>query len=332
MTINISNIKALDLLSQAMAREQNKKAAEEQTKLGRLRGGNSGAILPGTTVAAGACARLAHLRMLGVELEVIDDSKLLMFQGGFQNENVWVSYMRDIWPGKVKVEDEIPISWETSTGIKVTGRPDLVLCDPNTEVPVLGFELKGVASVWTLRDIWTKDDSGPKLAHICQAAHYSWKLGEQYNIGKPLPYKIIYTSYVNFSMPDFARKFFPPPGYVESRYIEYNEKGEVKNTKPQAISYDIIWDGDQVKFRREDADDRDPWTPTPVTWRGIQKFYEVASGTDLGPRPATLTAAGGRQNYSICGYCSLNEVCGKYEKSGWQYDRWLQDARRAPRR
>lgn len=354
MYINLTRLHA-----EAAADEQAEHMEKAAEKLGNLRAGNSGTVVA-TGEVAGSCHRIAHLRMLGVEVESPSDSTLLMFEGGFQNEESWLKKLRRSWSGPLLVEEQIPIEWFTSEGKKVSGRPDIVLMQPEmveaspedsdllnyggyqhiqpgTKIPssrpVLGLELKGIGSMWTLRDVWSKEGAGPKLAHLCQAGHYSWQLGEKFCAGQPLPYKIVYTSYVNFVVPDWASSLFPRPGEEGSEHIEYNEKtGKVKHLKPQMIIYDLMWSPDgQLKFRRETADtvnmDTGTWTSTPVTVEGIRQFFEKAGSKDLSGIPTTLSGAGTKLKYSNCDYCPLQPVCSSHGESP-VYATWLRDVRR----
>lgn len=351
MTINIR-----EMLARSMAREQAEHAEKEKLKLGVLRAGNSGVMIEagrkGLPTPAGSCPRTAHLRSLGIDLETPTDDKLIMFAGGFLNEDYWYAKLKADWePGLILREHEIPIEW-MSGDTQVTGRPDMVLCDeinlPDENgprfinVPVLGIELKGMASIWTARDVSFSQGvpQGPKMNHLCQAGHYSWKLGEKYNLPAPLPYKIIYSSYVNFPSPlmfasdgtkeKMEHKMFPRPGDPGSEKCEYGDSGWLKNVIPHHMIYDIAWDmsedgtDGQLKFCEEGTD---KYISSPVTWGGIERYYEQVRRTsmDLGQRPVTQSSSGTKLNYSMCGYCPLEAVCDKHEGAG--YERWLHEVK-----
>lgn len=362
MYINLTRLHA-----EAAADEQAEHMEGQSAKLGNLRAGNSGTVVA-TGEVAGSCHRVAHLRMLGIDLESPNDSTLLMFEGGFQNEASWLKKLTRSWPGSILTEEQIPVSWTTSEGKVVSGRPDIVLMEKKPilatqedvdkqnyggyqhvevgapisweDTPVLGIELKGIGSMWTLRDVWSKEGAGPKLAHLCQAGHYSWQLGEKFLGGTPLAYKIVYTSYVNFVVPDWASSLFPKPGEEGSEHIEYNEKtGKVKHLKPQMVIYDLAWtESGQLMFSRETADTTSPglagkdartWHLTPVTREGIRMFYEKAGSKQLGGRPLTLNGLGSKQKYSNCDYCPLQSVCDSHDTAAeLNYPVWLRDVRR----
>lgn len=334
------------LLNESYAVSQGEHYAREAIKAGNLRAGNSGAMVKcddGSYLPAGSCVRVAHLRTLGVELEAADLPTLTMWDGGFNNEKFWLEKLTKVWKGPVLQEDDIPVEWTTSSGVKVTGRPDIVLLEATgletPPIPVLGLELKSIGSIWTLRDVSLNHPAAPKFAHLCQAGHYSRRLGEKFGSPEPLPYKIIYSAYVNFPVAGWAKKQFPLKGSPRSEFCAYNDKGEIKNTKPHHTIYDIAWDGDNLKFRLEQSDiltglpcsqNNSKWVVTPVTWSGIQSFFERASlqqmQANFPDRPLTLSGHGVEADYSNCGYCPIQEVCTAYEEKG--YNRWVQEVRR----
>jgi hypothetical protein len=304
-------------------REQHKQ--KEVLKVGTLRAGNTG-MMSSTGDFAGACPRTVHLRQLGYELEVPDDSKMIMFQMGIANESVvFKDLMHTSGPQEVILqEEEIPISWLTSNGTKVTGRPDMVLCNKKDgqTIPFLGIEIKSIASVWTSREVLFEGQ--PKLPHLLQAAHYSWKLG--------VPFRLIYKQYSNQAVPGWAGKLFPKQGEPHSQHISYNEKGDIKYIEPFEIAYELEWDSSSRKYLRyrreiaiEDGEQELDWTRTLISQQDVERFYEFVSqmGTTkvLGVRPMTIDAQGNEKNYSNCGYCPLKDTCDKHESKG--YDKWM---------
>lgn len=257
--------------------------SEESTKLGNLRAGNSG-IMSEQGDIAGSCHRKAHLRSLGMEIDPPDDSRQIMFQMGTANEDV---VYNDLMQTKAEDEvilreTEIPITWFTSNGTKVTGRPDMVVCKAGSvrtwynpaetslltsdvsgfifqgrlpemrlepPVPIYGIEIKSIASVWTSRDII--GERTPKMEHLIQAAHYSWKLGQQAAAAKSansgfssLPFKLLYKQYGiqeipgwkgSEQRPGWSQKLFPKQGAPGSELIDY-EKGRIQ---PFEISFEL---------------------------------------------------------------------------------------------
>lgn len=305
----------------------------DAAKLGVLRAGNSGIMSIDGEIAA-SCHRVAHLRQLGIELDPPDDPSLVMFQVGSANEDiVYKDLVQTSSDDEIILrEEEIPIQWFTSNGTKVTGRPDMVICERRSgvrppvsdkeyvdvttgqveevqTVPVLCLELKSVASVWTTRSVLFEND--PKLAHLAQVAHYMWKLGT--------PGRLIYKQYANQAMPDFAHRYFPKAGSPGSEYMDYGTDGKPKCVRPFEIVYELAFDASgHLKFRREDLGDDGVWGITIVSKQDIERFYTFVStmGTEqqLGQRPLTLGWDGEAKRYSNCDYCPLDKVCDKVAK------------------
>lgn len=322
-----------------LARSKHKEG--EAAKLGNLRAGNSGMMSTEGEVA-GSCHRVAHLRQLGVEIEEPNDSKLIMFQMGLANEDVVYEDLLHTAAEDEAVlrEEQIPIEWFTSNGTKVTGRPDMVVCRVFSAggvtnlgrgdkdiffgdlkvpippiVPIFGVEIKSIASVWTSRDVLF--EKAPKLPHLIQAGHYSWKLG--------VPFRLLYKQYVNQAVPSWAGKLFPRQGEEYSEHISYNEKGDIKCVEPFEIAYELEFNKKgQLQFRREGTE---KWTVSLVNSADIERYYEyvstMATEKKLGPRPLTIDALGSGKNYSNCDYCPLLETCDKHEESG--YTKWLKE-------
>lgn len=304
--------------------------AEDEKKLGVLRAGNSG-IMNTEGEVAGSCHRVAHLRQLGIELDPPSDSTQIMFQLGVASETqVYEDLVRTSAPNEVVLrETEIPIEWFTSNGTKVTGRPDMVICqeDPDGTVvhptprphrklkPLLVCELKSVASVWTSRSVLF--EGKPKLANLAQVAHYMWKLG--------VPGRLMYKQYALQAMPDFAHKLFPRPDEPGAEYIDYNPQGKPKAVRPFEIVYEVEFtDAGVLRFRREGLGE---WTDTIVNKADIERYYEyistMASTGSLGPRPLTLDATGVKLSFSMCSYCPLDKLC-KTEKV---YETWIESVK-----
>ena len=321
-------------------------------KIGNLRAGNSG-IMSAEGDVAGSCHRLAHLRQLGVEVEVPDDSKLIMFQMGTANEEVvYQDLLHTSGEDEIILrEEQIPTLWFTENGTKVTGRPDMVICKvvdiedvpegvrhyeiPATEpvynyfgkvaIPSWGVELKSIASVWTTREVM--GDGKPKLEHLVQAAHYSWQLG--------IPFRLMYKQYSNQAMPGFGEKFFPKQGEPGSEHISYDDRGGVKNVNPFEIVYELQFSGSGYLEYRREGDGTVPagdWVRTLVRRHDIERFYEFVSRMEedkaLGPRFLTIGADGTEKSTSRCTYCPIRPICDKVDKGRkgverMSYDEWI---------
>lgn len=291
---------------------------QDAAKLGILRAGNSGIMSVDGEVGA-SCHRVAHLRQLGIELDPPDDKSLVMFQVGTANEDIVYGDLKQTAGDNEIIlrEEEIPIEWFTSNGTKVTGRPDMVICQKDETfladgkpIPLLCLELKSVASVWTTRSVLFEND--PKLAHLAQVAHYMWKLDT--------PGRLIYKQYANQAMPDFAHRYFPRQGKPGSEYLDYGKDGKPKCVRPFEIVYELRFNQDgALEFRREDQSDG-VWCTTIVSMKDIERYYDYVSrmGSEqvLGQRPLTLGWDGEAKRYSNCDYCKLDSVCDKVQKMG----------------
>lgn len=332
MTSINTNLSERLIQGRQLARTKHKE--KEVAALGNLRAGNSGIMSPEGEIT-GSCHRLTHLRQLGIDVEEPTDSKLIMFQMGIANETVVYD---DLVHTKAEDEvilreEEIPIEWFTSNGTKVTGRPDMVICrvDPTGSLAlrtsstgevtrgssVYGIEIKSIASVWTTREVLFEDQ--PKLEHLIQAGHYSWKLD--------IPFRLMYKQYSNQVVPGWASKMFPRVGEKHSEHIDYNDKGDIKAIQPFEIVYELEFTKAGIlRYRREGTS---KWTNSLVNRKDIHRYYEYASNMriskDIGPIPMTLDARGKKKGYSRCGYCSLQPICSN--KKVRDYDVWLEQVR-----
>lgn len=329
---------------------------KEGERIGTLRAGNSG-VMSSSGQIAGECARITHLRSLGIDSKdgPISFSTSILFDRGYNNEDIITEDLAvTLEPGEVILrEKQVGTSWTTTNGVKVTGSPDFVVSlsanqytpgamlitkdVQGTElaanlhfyaVPQYGIEAKSIASFWTSRDLLI--DRQPKLPHIAQAAHYMWQMG--------IPWKLIYRQYALQIVPDWFKTRLPQPGEKFSEFIEYsdkplkgsNSKLDIKNVKPFEIVYDLEFDeskGGRVRYREENTE---VWTPTIISKSDVERYYEFTStlGTteNLGPRPETVDLSGSPKNYSNCGYCDLESTCNSTEKAG--YTAWLAEIKR----
>lgn len=302
----------------------------EETKVGTLRAGNTGAIYGGNVI--GKCARLTLLRYLGIRYELIADSKRLMFDAGLSNEDIWVKALEEGIkasgePYTIRTEEDTPIKWQTSRGVDVTGRPDIVI---GKEVdgkwtPVKGLELKLASSLWTCRDTGIMME--PKLMHLLQSAHYGWQLG--------IPFELWYTNRAEFAVGSgWEQKTFPAEKEMLTQNVEWAERKDkrtgktvkyVKKVLQFRQGYETQWsDKGQLLYRPLLEGKELHFTTTPITTKGIEQYYEKvvdqAEEKKLAPRPQLLKPDGAKGNYSPCDYCPLKPICEKRETD---YDGWL---------
>lgn len=313
--------KAFEVAAELEAAEHD---ALEQEKRDRYRAGMTGLFRKGKLY--GKCARTLFLRSKGLKDSVISRDKINMFAGGLMNEEIVV---KDLKLGaseyNILREEEIPTKWETDTrNTLVTGRPDIVLQDPDTKELVLGLELKMVSSVWTARSV---AQGKPKMYHLLQAAHYMWQLG--------VPFKLVYKSYVNFATPLQGYKYFPKEGEPGSEFMEYSttyryqngEKHEVPYCKT-VLPFTKIYD---MKFSDEGLllikDENAPfYEETVITKEGIKEYFEeldrVLERKQLPARPKNIDYTGKREGWTDCSYCALESIC---DSSETDLTKWLDE-------
>jgi len=253
------------LFWEGLANRQEKHDEYEAGKVGNLRGGETGVLFPNGTVGHSKCARLIYARSAGIDLGIFsedDKTKELMFNAGRMNEDGWFDSLSRVWDrGAIKREEEIPVEWYTSNGRKVTGRPDMVLCDGDE--PVQGLEFKGVFSVWTARDVL---NDKPRVTALMQAAHYSMGLGS-------IPFDVHYTSRGNFHTIGTGK---PENGHwpTDPKLLpegSYDDRGYLYGIKPFNRTWTLDWAGDQLLVNNK---------LTVITQSGIKNFYEMLSKLD----------------------------------------------------
>ncbi len=276
-----------DLFYEASKIENDKRAENEKTKLGILRGGTTGAITEDGEVI-GKCHRKALVRYLGLDKS---EGGNLFFDMGLANEDLWVKKLKQSWSGTFKCEEEIPIEWEVD-GVKVTGRPDIVLFEDGN--PVVGIELKSVGAVNTAVGILY--DNKPKLDNLLQAAHYSKHIG--------VPFYLVYTSFVQGDLQYWTQK-----QYLEKKITPFIKEFKVTVAADGSICYETE-KGKVVK--------------SVATWSGITDFYKLIVAM---PKEKTLYSRFKDQRidgkplpYDPCGYCPYQKVCDRYEDD---YDSWI---------
>lgn len=315
-------ISLASLLETAHQLRQAEHQALEEGKLGSYRAGNTGILLG--TKYLGKCPRKSLLRSVGVESEDNDAAKHIMFSGGRLNESVWLESLKLAYPWDILCEEEIPTSWKTEDGTTVSGRPDMVLLDEGKQ-PMLGLELKMASSVWTVRDVLLQNL--PKFDHLAQAAHYMWQLD--------IPFKLCYTSYVDYPVVGWMQKRFPQKGEPGSEYCEYNDKldektgkrnTDIKKVRPFTRIYDLRFDS-LTGVLQYTIEGQNRWTTTVVSIEGIQNYFngldKAQKGDILPPRPDTVNPDGQKDGWSICDYCPLNYICQSNGVSEKSLQKWI---------
>lgn len=334
-----------DLFTRGQQQLQAASAATEATKVGTLRAGNSGMLTESGQVI-GPCMALTYLRYKGIDIKGLEDDgdsggaagRELMFEAGRVNEDLWTAVLKQTWDGPILRESEVATQWETSTGIKVTGRPDLVLYSRGVGqvlTPQLGLELKQISSFWTAYEILFKGQ--PKYAHLLQAAHYSWQLG--------IPFELWYTCRADYHVADWIKSQLPAPGEPGSEslvYSYYRLKADRGRSKVSKLEYEDLpasqRQADPLKvtpfikgyrLRLDDAGSLSyqdeaggRWMPTNINTTDIVRYYETVAELDsVPPEPAVLKADGTRANYKARDYCPMGKLCCAYT-AGEKIEDW----------
>lgn len=301
---------------------------KELSKIGNLRVGSSGIMSSNGDIAA-ECARKSYIRSLGLELDPPTVPTQIMWDLGYANEDRVVDSLKLVLPAEYKLvrEEEYPVSWTTSNGTLVTGRPDIVILD-SADKPILGLELKSVHSMWTARDILFGGE--PKINNLAQAAHYMMLLN--------VPYKLVYRSYsiLGQAPAQWADKLFPKEGEPMSEYIQWGDvdRKSGKRTMRGISQFEIVYDlrFDQTGRLEYSKEGSNQWIATILTQQDIRRYFEhvanIAATGNLGPRPTAVKATGDKASFNMCSpkYCPLAETCDNYDKTR-DFKAWLKDVK-----
>lgn len=293
-------------------------AAREATKLGHFRAGTAG--LQVGDVSYGKCPRVALLRSMGLE-DSVDANTREMFEAGFANEDVCMDLLgrglaKDAPDLEIVTGDGIRGEFRLKDGTPVTMSPDALVRVAETGTPVLGFEFKLTASMWSA--IGVHYDLRPKSDHLIQAGLYSIRHGK-------IPFVLYYANRSEYHLstaPKWLKSKFGPGTYdVEFKREDATEPLKIR---PFNRFYLLTWDGDNLQYT---TDGLDTQVRTVVTGAGIEAFYDrvakIRDGGDLGPRPSDQ-AVDGSKSYLPCTYCDLKDVCDAHESNR---DVWLDQAR-----
>lgn len=318
------------LIEQGIAQKIQEGDEKEATKVGTLRAGNTGMIDEHGNII-GACAANAYLRMKGIKISTVTPNKMLMFDGGLANEDIWLDNLKRVYKDPILCEEEIATCWTTSSGVKVTGRPDVVLCKED-RTPLCGIELKQVMSVNSAYGAYVAKE--PQLKHLMQAAHYMWQVG--------CPFELWYTNRSNLDLPAWmAFREFPKPT-EEEQVIQYRyyRLGKInarsgKPTKHKITREEYLQGGqgaiaDPVKilpflqgfllqldergqlYYKPAEQPKAGWQQSIVNIEGIQRFYEFVSEMDhYGKVPKevlNLTATGKKMGWTMKDYSDLGDL------------------------
>lgn len=279
-------------------------AAAEATKVGQLRGGTS-LYVDAAGEVYGKCARVAYLRMLGLDLPLKDKSVREMFEAGLASETIVESLLARGLPAgfSVKTGDEIALPYTRADGTQVGLRPDALVVTADGAA-ALSLELKMVGSIWTALGV--AFDLRPKSDHLIQAALYSLKRDR-------VPSVLLYSSRVEWHV-STAPKWLQAKFGAGHPRVEYKDNGTPLKIKPFNVAYDLTWRADgRLEYWTEGMDAP---CPTVIDEAGLERAHDLVCqlrDTDtLGPRPSGASVDGSK-SYNPCDYCPLAETCDRYE-------------------
>jgi len=247
-------------LNEGYAEMQAQRKMDEDAKPPALRGGNSGALLEDGTFIGDP--RAAVLRYMGVEGNPSFDTNLL-FQAGLFNEDA-IAELMDAGGIKYLREEECPVSWTTSNGFLVTGRPDAMILNDSSmelddpEAEFTGKEYKGLFSSWSALKQSHFGYGTPKDIYVCQAAHYFYKTDR-----KVSNWIIQFTSRSHTNFFCGMDKLLDPT----HRALKINDKGKVMGAKPFTSFYNLTKD-------EEDGTILLDGERTVIDEAAIERFYE----------------------------------------------------------
>lgn len=317
--IKASELSAIDLYEQGRVIEKEAHDSQEIHKVGTLRGGSTGCITPFGDVY-GKCHRIAFARYKGLQPQ-IEKTSFVWFDAGYANEDAWlqkltktVDAMGDDYT--LKSEEDCPIKWEID-GVKVTGRPDLMIY--NKDEAILGLELKVVCAVKSAINVYCEDK--PKIDNLLQAAHYSM----EHNC----PFNLVYSYRSRSFAPSWASRYadkltviekvFPAKKKKDGTYGKPFVKRDYQ-LEPFIKEFKIGFEDDHVYYIKEDGTK----VITQFTAEGIRKYYGMIVDMDknkhLYTRVSQKDLFGEILPYNPCNYCEFSDACEDNEND---YDAWL---------
>lgn len=301
--IKASSLSAADLYQKGRDLEIKAHADAEVAKQGTLRGGSSGCVDQNGEVY-GTCHRLALARYKGHQAPIDPDGDSYhWFDAGYANEDAWMQKLTKSVAAmgpeyQLKAEEDCPTKWETSSGVAVTGRPDLMVWKDGS--PLLGIELKVVCTTNSAVSVFCEDK--PKVTNLIQAAHYSMEHG--------CPFNLVYSYRSSGPVPFWANKFKD----------KLRKKRNTYYIDPFIKEFKIGFDSGRIYYIKDNGERVD----TPLTAEGIRNYYELIvdmdTNKDLHARVTNKDLSGKMLPWDPCGFCPLKEACDDYEFS---FDAWM---------
>lgn len=346
--MNFRDLYIKGMLEQQRAKEQKDNEGEK-----RYRGGNAGFMVSG--LPANSCPRKLLARTEG-RFEETSWNTQLMFDLGELNETRWHDKLRLAGVTVESADDKVRAA--CAGGTPITGSPDSIVITEGEESYLI--EHKHISSFWTFRD--KVIEGKPSAEHLAQAGLYSMNLGDipfcvLYTSSVKFSGPSFLTNLVpkptepgseNFEYTYYyytgkmrtykgrkskEKKKLVVPGHLQGAYPHelFNSLGadfaEFKNTIPTIVQYDLRFAEDG--FIEYQHPIKKNWIKSVVSKDNIMEFYNYAEECEntktIPKRPVTLDVQGEAEGFSACDYCSLSDVCDKYENS--PYDVWIKNAK-----
>jgi hypothetical protein len=264
----------------------NKRESErEESKIGFLRAGSSGAIVNSTALYTD-CGRKAQARLLGYSPEPTEELRL-MFNCGLTLENYIETRLQaaGIDYGK---EEEITRYFDDIGYI--SGRPDFeVFLEEKGVRKLIGIEVKSFVSPFSV--IKQRKNDFPMMKHLIQAATYMMMTNRD-------------------------------EWYICIGHFFYvNQNGKKHN--PALVWYELKKNGDgKLTVTNEKGRFRDlPFDFSNI----LSYYKEVRNKTDakqLMDRPTEMEL--NVDTYNRCNYCPMKSACNEYEAGQLTFEQWLE--------
>lgn len=333
-----------------LAQQAEKERTDNEGEL-RYRGGNAGFMIAG--IPANSCARKMIARTHG-RFEETSWNTQLMFDLGELNEDRWHAKLRSAGLTVRSADGEVTA--HTAKGRPITGSPDSLIVEKGENKFLI--EHKHISSFWTFKDKVIGGKPSPE--HLAQAGFYAMHLNDiPFCVLYTSSVKFSGPSFLTNLVPkpnepgseNFEYTYYrytgkiktykgkktkekskiPVPGHMNGMFpkdlFELLEAdfAEFKSTVPTAVQYDLRFEEDgTVSYKAPGR----AWTRSIVTKKNIMEFYnhaeEKEERKELPDRPLTLDVLGESAGYSSCDYCSLSDVCNKYEDD---FEVWLKQAK-----
>jgi len=253
------------LLKGYQARKATRLQESRSSSTPAFRAGNSGCITKGGLII-GSCPREAMMRYHGIS-KPSEYSTSLMFEAGEMNEMAVIQNLQAAEAGTILTQKEAGTKWAVSYNdveFPVTGSPDIVVQAADGKLE-FGIELKNVSAYWTARDVGPFANQKPKLAHLTQAAHYMWQLGQR-DGREYLPYYLTYVSRMNWVTMGY--KDFPE----DHPAIQRNSSGKPFKLVPFYSHYELKLENGTLFYRQVEGTN---WQKSMVDIQGIQDYYAL---------------------------------------------------------